>query len=346
MQKWVGNMRAALIICSPKGHMCMHVQQSVIWVKPNMHSSQYLIKPNPCGSIQALVQSGLGLKNNNRKPKPIQGIESSPASDSTNMAMLQDVCSRQFPGIGNSYSSENIVYSSYIPGSVDSNYARTQFPAQPHPPHHQAPNAAPIEHELDASHRVYPFTVAGTPVSPPPHHHQVRQQQSQFLGNYYHPAPFQMGPASTPSSMMSLSGSSSSFSVPPLTASPSSQARAAGVIAAQAQGSVRHSRPAVPANPSAPVMGTSPYGHHQHMPVQVPVVDYTSKFASSGGVRKSSKKAHSCMLCGKVFARPSALQTHIYSHTGEKPFKCDHTGCGRSFSVVSNLRRHKRVHMR
>jgi uncharacterized Zn-finger protein len=34
----------------------------------------------------------------------------------------------------------------------------------------------------------------------------------------------------------------------------------------------------------------------------------------------------------------------MYSHTGEKPFACDVEGCGRHFSVVSNLRRHKKVH--
>ncbi|KAK7970805.1 hypothetical protein PG988_009878 [Apiospora saccharicola] len=32
------------------------------------------------------------------------------------------------------------------------------------------------------------------------------------------------------------------------------------------------------------------------------------------------------------------------SHTGEKPFCCEVEGCGRHFSVVSNLRRHRKVH--
>ena len=34
----------------------------------------------------------------------------------------------------------------------------------------------------------------------------------------------------------------------------------------------------------------------------------------------------------------------MYSHTGEKPFECNVDGCGRHFSVVSNLRRHQKVH--
>ena len=37
------------------------------------------------------------------------------------------------------------------------------------------------------------------------------------------------------------------------------------------------------------------------------------------------------------------MTTHTYTHTGEKPFPCTHPNCGRSFSVLSNLRRHLAV---
>ncbi|CAH1765387.1 13773_t:CDS:2 [Entrophospora sp. SA101] len=53
----------------------------------------------------------------------------------------------------------------------------------------------------------------------------------------------------------------------------------------------------------------------------------------------STPKRYKCEICQKRFTRPSSLQTHMYSHTGEKL-----DGCGRHFSVVSNLRRHQKIH--
>ncbi|CAJ0917987.1 621_t:CDS:2 [Entrophospora sp. SA101] len=53
----------------------------------------------------------------------------------------------------------------------------------------------------------------------------------------------------------------------------------------------------------------------------------------------STPKRYKCEVCQKRFTRPSSLQTHMYSHTGEKL-----DGCGRHFSVVSNLRRHQKIH--
>ncbi|CUS10152.1 unnamed protein product [Tuber aestivum] len=64
----------------------------------------------------------------------------------------------------------------------------------------------------------------------------------------------------------------------------------------------------------------------------------------SSKITSSTQKKHKCKVCEKRFTRPSSLQTHTYSHTGEKPFACEVDGCGRKFSVVSNLRRHKKVH--
>ncbi|KAJ3748982.1 hypothetical protein DFH05DRAFT_1591510 [Lentinula detonsa] len=63
---------------------------------------------------------------------------------------------------------------------------------------------------------------------------------------------------------------------------------------------------------------------------------------SSSGATPPAK--YECSYCGKGFNRPSSLKIHLNSHTGEKPFICPVEGCGRSFSVLSNMRRHARVH--
>ena len=69
-----------------------------------------------------------------------------------------------------------------------------------------------------------------------------------------------------------------------------------------------------------------------------------SQFSSK--MSSNTQKKHKCKVCEKRFTRPTSLQTHMYSHTGEKPFACEVEGCGRHFSVVSNLRRHRKVHRR
>ncbi|KAL6449929.1 mtfA C2H2 finger domain transcription factor mtfA [Candida maltosa Xu316] len=53
-----------------------------------------------------------------------------------------------------------------------------------------------------------------------------------------------------------------------------------------------------------------------------------------------------CRICNKQFKRPSSLRTHVYSHTGEKLFQCPWDGCGKLFSVKSNMTRHYRLHER
>ncbi|GAA6000533.1 hypothetical protein JCM10207_008059 [Rhodosporidiobolus poonsookiae] len=66
---------------------------------------------------------------------------------------------------------------------------------------------------------------------------------------------------------------------------------------------------------------------------------------ANGRRRKLPKDAASrkyvCTECDQRFARPSALATHVLTHTKEKPFIC--FTCERGFAVMSNLRRHCRV---
>lgn len=62
----------------------------------------------------------------------------------------------------------------------------------------------------------------------------------------------------------------------------------------------------------------------------------------SGGSRGDNFYKHRCRYCGKVFGSDSALQIHIRSHTGERPFKCN--VCGSRFTTKGNLKVHFQRH--
>ncbi|XP_051546300.1 sal-like protein 1 [Myxocyprinus asiaticus] len=61
--------------------------------------------------------------------------------------------------------------------------------------------------------------------------------------------------------------------------------------------------------------------------------------------KKSSEDCifkHKCKFCAKVFGSNSALQTHLRSHTGERPYKCNI--CRNRFSTRGNLKVHFQLH--
>ncbi|CRK92170.1 CLUMA_CG005721, isoform A [Clunio marinus] len=56
------------------------------------------------------------------------------------------------------------------------------------------------------------------------------------------------------------------------------------------------------------------------------------------------KKKYGCEYCGKQFLGSYALNRHIYTHTGVKPFVCSFDGCGKAFPEKYKLEMHIKAH--
>jgi hypothetical protein len=55
-------------------------------------------------------------------------------------------------------------------------------------------------------------------------------------------------------------------------------------------------------------------------------------------------KLFKCTECPKTFGTKPALNVHLMSHSGERPYRCKHPGCERRFRQKMHMLRHVRVH--
>lgn len=151
--------------------------------------------------------------------------------------------------------------------------------------------------------------------------------------------------SSSSSSITGGSGISSSSSLPRNSTTPPSLSHSSLLSSASSLPLISHSSSSsvIFPNPLASIAATAnaldPLSalmkHRKGKPPNVSVFD--TKPSSEDPFFK-----HKCRFCAKVFGSDSALQIHLRSHTGERPFKCNI--CGNRFSTKGNLKVHFQRH--
>ena len=86
------------------------------------------------------------------------------------------------------------------------------------------------------------------------------------------------------------------------------------------------------------VQCSSPVALQEKFPQIVPVSHSALQSSQRDSTYSVKPSRHSCQFCGRVCAKPSVLQKHVRTHTGERPYPC--MTCGLRFKTKSNLYKH------
>jgi hypothetical protein len=113
---------------------------------------------------------------------------------------------------------------------------------------------------------------------------------------------------------------------------------------------LRFQKPSIEASPSAIVQKdqTTAFWADQTS-TEAHRATSVSSGTSDGDERPSKRRCDpkplfACHLCPKSFTRRTTLNNHQRQHTGERPFRCEFSGCGESFAQNNDRKRHEKTH--